>query len=257
MRRKKEKPHQKGSPAWMTTFADMVTLILVFFVMLFSMSVIDAQKFQAMVDSFQNRQVFEYFTSVVEFENPDSAGDSNDLELGGSGESDDGELDELLKEAEEYLYDNELSEYISATRDDRGVVLVLQEQLLFDTGEAYILDEAKPFLNKVGELLHNIPNMVKVEGHTDNRPISTFRYPSNWELSGARAGSVIRYLVENHQLDPERFIATGYGETRPIAPNDTPENLRKNRRVVIVITDPAFENQLTETIEETPSSTEP
>lgn len=257
MRRRKDKPQEKGSPAWMTTFADMVTLILVFFIMLFSMSVIDAQKFQEVIESFQNRHVFEYFTSVIEFEHPDT-GDSNDLELEGSGESDadDGELDELLREAEQFLYDNELSEYISATRDDRGVVLVLQEQLLFDTGEAYILDEARPFLNKVGELLHNIPNMVKVEGHTDNRPISTFRYPSNWELSGARAGSVIRYLVENHHLDPDRFIATGYGETRPIAPNDTPENLRKNRRVVIVITDPAFENQLDEFSEAAPVETD-
>jgi chemotaxis protein MotB len=84
---------------------------------------------------------------------------------------------------------------------------------------------------------------VKVEGHTDNRPIGTYRFPSNWELSSARASSVIRYIIQTENLDPKRFIAVGYGDTRPIAPNDTRENLQKNRRVEVIITDPAYEEQ--------------
>ena len=85
--------------------------------------------------------------------------------------------------------------------------------------------------------------MVKVEGHTDSRPISTYRYPSNWELSSARSSSVIRYLIENHGLDSTRFIAVGYGDTRPVVPNTSPENWQKNRRVEIVIMDPAFTDE--------------
>ncbi|MFP3471258.1 OmpA family protein, partial [Micrococcus sp. SIMBA_144] len=99
-----------------------------------------------------------------------------------------------------------------------------------DSGEATVLEDAYPFLNKVADLLAGIPNFVKVEGHTDNRPIDTYRFPSNWELSSARASSVIRYLTRTENLDPTRFIAVGYGDTRPIAPNDTSENLQKNRR---------------------------
>ncbi|WP_158736561.1 flagellar motor protein MotS [Alteribacillus sp. YIM 98480] len=249
MRRKEKKP-QKGSPKWMVTFSDMILLVLVFFVMLFSMSVIDAKKFEAIAESFQNRELLDALPSMVEFENPDQNPAQDDADSFNGLNSDQSEeemdLDQLLHEVESYLENNNLSEHISATRDDRGVVLVLQEQLLFESGEAQILSEAEPFLNKVGTLLQSLPNLVKVEGHTDDRPISTYRYPSNWELSGARASSVIRYLVNNHSLKQNRFIATGYGETRPIAPNNSKENLRENRRVVIVISDPDFEQNLRE-----------
>jgi chemotaxis protein MotB len=152
-------------------------------------------------------------------------------------------MDELLEEVQEFLEENEMNELISATRDDRGGVLVLQERTLFETAEADLIDSAEPFLGKVGTLLSAIPNMVKVEGHTDSRPISNFRYPSNWELSGARASSVIRYLVETNDLDPQRFVATGYGDTRPVVPNTTVENLQLNRRVVIVISDPTYSDE--------------
>ncbi|WP_240374589.1 flagellar motor protein MotS [Bacillus piscicola] len=252
MRRNKQKP-QKNSQKWMVTFSDMILLILVFFVMLFSMSAIDAKKFQALADSFQNRDMFNSLPSIIEFENPannvgseEKDGSLNELNEVDEGQLKQEELDDLLQEVEEYLAENNLNENISATRDERGVVLVLQEQILFETGEADILQDAEPFLNKVGALLKTLSNVVKVEGHTDDRPISTFRYPSNWELSGARAGSVIRYLTEEYDLDPKRFIATGYGETRPVAPNDTEDNLGKNRRVVIVISSPEFEEELTD-----------
>ncbi len=151
-------------------------------------------------------------------------------------------MDELLKEVNDFLEQNELTELISATRDDRGVVLVLQERTLFETAEAELLPEAELFLSKVGTLLKAISNSVKVEGHTDSRPISTYRYPSNWELSGARASSVIRFLIDTHNLEAKRFIATGYGDTRPVVPNTTVENLQLNRRVVIVISDPTHED---------------
>ncbi|SFF05100.1 flagellar motor protein MotS [Alteribacillus iranensis] len=244
MRRSKNKKPQRNNQKWMVTFSDMILLILVFFVMLFSMSVIDAKKFQAIADSFQNKDMFDSLPSIIELDN--MAEDRSNYDTSGSrdGDGNDGDLDALLKDVQSYLTDHELNEQITATRDERGVVLVLQEQLLFETGKADILKEARPFLNKVGKLLGTLPNTVKVEGHTDNRPISTYRYPSNWELSGARAGSVIRYLTEQYSLDPERFIATGYGETRPVAPNDSVENLRKNRRVVIVITSPEYEDKL-------------
>lgn len=254
-RRHIKRKGKSGAPAWMVTYSDMVTLILVFFILLFSMSQIDLVKFDAISESFRNRMIFDFYPSPVEMENPtehssveESGKNSNEFEnpsqLKNINDKDEeeekdqdqeDELSNLMDEVEEYLDKNDLNNVISATRTDIGVVLVLQESILFDTGEAEILKEGKPFLNKVGELFAKLPNQVKVEGHTDSRPISTSVYPSNWELSGSRASSVIRYLIDENDFDESRFSAVGYGETKPIAKNNSPRNWRKNRRVEIVI----------------------
>ncbi|MFZ0368221.1 MAG: flagellar motor protein MotS [Halobacillus sp.] len=259
--RRRKKPDNKGAPKWMTTYADMITLILVFFILLFSMSQINLVKFDALSESFRNRMIFDFYPSPVESqfptvqtkvqdngkknnefqeptETPDQIAEKNEAEK----EEISKDLEELKKEVDQYLEENELNDIISASQTKRGIVLVLEEQLIFETSEAQILDGAKPFLKKVGTLLTNIPNFVKVEGHTDNRQISTYRYPSNWELSGARSSSVIRYLLKTtDDLDSERFTAVAYGDTRPVAPNDSKENWRRNRRVEIVILDPDYE----------------
>ncbi|WP_077299025.1 flagellar motor protein MotS [Virgibacillus pantothenticus] len=251
-RRQIRRSSNKGAPKWMVTYSDMVTLILVFFVLLFSMSQIDLVKFEAISESFRNRMIFDFYPSAVpmdnpteqssnkesgeqsnEFDSPTQLPDTTDKDVQGDGDS--SSLDQLLQEVETYLDENDLNNVITATRTDQGVELVLQDSILFPTGEAVILESGKPFLNKVSSLLHNIPNPVHVEGHTDSRPISNYRYPSNWELSGARAGSVIRYLLNENHFDKSRFSSVGYADTQPIAPNTSPANWSKNRRVEIVI----------------------
>lgn len=243
-RRRKPIEPRANAPRWMVTFSDLITLILVFFILLFSMSQIDIVKFRAIADSFQQKQILEFYPSVIPFEKPSSEPEiemnADQRDTRAEREKD---LQELLTEIQAYLKENELSDIVVATRTERGVVLVLQEQALFASGEAAILETSYPFLNKVGNLLSQIPNFVKVEGHTDNRPISTYQFPSNWELSSARASAVIRYLIQAENLDPKRFIAVGYGDTRPIAPNDTSDNLQKNRRVEIIVSDPAYEEE--------------
>lgn len=253
----KRKKDTGGAPKWMTTYSDMITLILVFFILLFSMSQIDLEKFEAISESFRDRMIFDFQPTSIDMEN--SSSHSNVEEMGkhfhelktsealndedDEDEKDDkkdrdgDELDKLMEEIEAYLDENDLNDVISASRTERGVVLVLEESLLFDTAEADILEDGKPFLNKIGELLSEIPNQVEVEGHTDDRSIDTSRYPSNWELSGARASGVIRFLLDKNDFDDARFTATGYGDTRPTVDNDSPENWRKNRRVEIVIQD--------------------
>ncbi|HLS20904.1 MAG TPA: flagellar motor protein MotS [Bacillota bacterium] len=247
-RRRRRRSNEGGAPKWMVTYSDMVTLILVFFVLLFSMSQIDLVKFQAVTDSFRSRGVLDFFPSTVPGEYPSEHSDlQRDSDPGGLNttkplpyleeEDEEGKedsLQQLIGDVERFLDENDLTDVISANRTERGVVLVLQERILFDSGEAVILESGKPFLNKIGELLQDMPNHVKVEGHTDSRPISNYRYPSNWELSGARAGSVTRYLIEQNDFNEERFSIAGYGDTRPAVTN-TPENWYKNRRVEIVI----------------------
>lgn len=230
----------KGAPKWMVTFSDLVTLILVFFILLFSMSQIDIVKFKAVSESFQDKQFMDFYPSIIPFENP-SENDKNVVNQGPDSDRQEEErLENLLQEVEGYLEKNGLEDVIVANRTERGVVLVLQEQVLFESGEAEIIDRNSGFLDKVGSLLAGMPNLVKVEGHTDNRPIATYRYPSNWELSAARASSVIRYLAGTG-VDSKRFIAVGYGDTRPLVPNDSAENLEKNRRVEVIISDPRYE----------------
>ncbi|ENH95784.1 flagellar motor protein MotS [Gracilibacillus halophilus YIM-C55.5] len=255
MKLKKKRSEQKGAPKWMTTYSDMVTLILVFFVLLFSMSQIDAKKFQELAEALRNQSVMDQLPSIIPADEPSENSETQDESSGSddpimapdesdnedeqepenSTPSEGDELDQLLADVETFLQENQLNNVISATRTDQGVVLVLQETLLFETGEAEILEEGRPFLEKVGTLLDHIPNQVRVEGHTDDRPISSFRYPSNWELSTARASSVIRYIIDESSIDSARFHAAGYGATEPVVPNDSPENWEKNRRVEIVI----------------------
>ncbi|WP_102274239.1 flagellar motor protein MotS [Cytobacillus massiliigabonensis] len=228
----------KGAPGWMVTFSDLVTLILVFFILLFSMSQIDMIKFKAITESFQEH-FFDFYPSMIPLENP-AAVETELPEEKNEKDMSEESLQSLLTEVQNYLDKNGLEDVIIANRTERGVVLVLQEQVLFDPGQATLLGDSHAFLNKVGELLVKLPNLVKVEGHTDDIPMSSFRYPSNWELSAARASSVINYLIANHQLDSRRFIAVGYADTRPVISNDSPENRQKNRRVEIIISDPKY-----------------
>lgn len=237
LRRRPPKP-AKGAPRWMVTFSDLVTLILVFFILLFSMSQIDMIKFKAISESFRDRQVLDFYPSIIPNEHPASM-EQNDQNAGEEGDS----LNQLLMEIQTFLDQNGLEDVIVANRTERGVVLVLQEQVLFESGEASLIERSYPFLDKVGTVLSSMPNLVKVEGHTDNRPIKTYRYPSNWELSAARSSTVIRYLTENHNLENRRFIAVGYGETRPVVPNSGPVNWEKNRRVEIIISDPKYDEE--------------
>ncbi|QHS23045.1 flagellar motor protein MotB [Virgibacillus sp. MSP4-1] len=253
---RRKKNTGQGKSSWLNTYADMITLVLVFFILLFSMSQIDVKKFKAVADSYRERAIFDLQPSIIPADQPAEYGDDMDnqsnngehedmpasekedeREAGKSGENEDS-LDKVLNEVQNYLENEGLTDVVSANRTERGVVLILQENVLFETGEAEIIDEGKPLLDKIGVLLNRIPNHVRVEGHTDSRPITTYRYPSNWELSGARASSVIRYIIDHNNVKPNRFQAVGYADTRPKAENTSPENWQKNRRVEIIILEP-------------------
>ncbi|WP_188206448.1 flagellar motor protein MotS [Alkalibacillus aidingensis] len=258
MKRKKRTQPKRSAPVWMVTYSDMVTLILVFFILLFSMSQIDAVKFNAVAESYRDNVIFDFLPSAVPLENPtdhedqeDNGGlldeedyaDLSDEELAEEIAEDQENLEELHDEIQDYLDEHELNDVVSATRTERGIVLVLEERVLFESGRASLIDDFLPFLDKVAVLLDNIPNDINVEGHTDDVPMNSYRYPSNWELSTARASSVLRYFVEEQGLDPTRFKATGYGEYRPVAENDSAENRQKNRRVEIIILELNYERR--------------
>ncbi|MEC1263046.1 flagellar motor protein MotS [Bacillus swezeyi] len=220
-RRKRESGRKSSN--WIITFSDLITLILVFFILLFSMSQIDLNKFKAAVGSFQDRADGESATEQTDRGRDQHAKKAADSQ------------DDLLKKINDYIEKNQLSGLITAKRDERGVILVLQEAVLFDSGKADIKDQAYPLLHKIAVLLKTVSNPINVEGHTDNRPISTYRFPSNWELSAARASTVIGYFTEKEKLDSSRFLAVGYADTKPVRDNRTESHMKENRRVEIVI----------------------
>ena len=142
----------------------------------------------------------------------------------------------VKKELEKYINQNKLQNQLQVHLDKRGLVItLLSDKAYYDSGSAEMRPETKQILDHVTKFLKQNTNLIRVEGNTDNEPISTAQYPTNWELSTARATNVVRYMVETDGLQPERVSAAGYGQYRPRNKNDTPEHKQQNRRVDIVL----------------------
>ena len=211
---------------WLLTYADLITLLLAFFIVMYSMSQVDSKKFGRMSDALSG--VLKGGTVAMK------QGSHIGLLPGGGvlkiavlksiGESIE---NDFLGKGNEKMVNTEVSE--------RGLVIHIMEQALFNPGSAELTDKAKETLDIVAEHLKSLPNHIRIEGHTDNRPIKTSKYPSNWELSSARATEVVKFLIRNHDVRPDEISALGYGEYRPLAPNNTEDNRAKNRRVDIVV----------------------
>ena len=237
-RRRTEESSGGGSPEWMTTYGDMVTLLLCFFVLLFSFSEIDARKFKSMIASFQGSLGILDSDGINIVPTDDSTLPTTE----GMNEEQIKELLDFqgLQDAlEEFLMEKDLEDDILISMDSKGLIMRFQDNVLFDSGRADIKEEAKEILIEIVEFLDH-PDFrnkyIRVEGHTDSDPLKkNARYETNWELSTARASNVVRFFIEEMNLDPKRFSASGYSKYHPIAENDTPENKRKNRRVDIVI----------------------
>ncbi|PKM81946.1 MAG: hypothetical protein CVU88_03605 [Firmicutes bacterium HGW-Firmicutes-13] len=225
--------NQAGSPAWMTTYADMVTLLLCFFILLYSYSVIDAVKFDQIMSSLQVsflREKVGILESSIHLDTSAEQPAEYDVP--------DENLDEFYQtflSLQIYLQEVGLDNDIKIRYEDRGIVLEMREAVLFDSGRADLKGESLELLEHINLVLEKLPNKILVEGHTDNVPINQPMFPSNWELSVLRATKVVRYLTEMKGLAPERFVASGYGEHNPIDTNETPEGRAHNRRVNIVI----------------------
>ncbi len=256
-KRKAEEP-PKGAPAWQSTFADLMNLLLCFFVMLFAMSDVDKQKFELIAASFtQSFSVFsggaqavgdgilisngvsqlneldEYMTTMGKAaeENTEEQDKWDEIEQEQLQESE--SLSELVEEA---LNEQSLDGMVDVDFTSQYVSLTLNGALLFDSGSAEIKTDSLPILEKIGVILRKYgKSIIEIEGHTDNVPIHNSKFSDNNELSSARALSVFNYLVDNSGLDPAKVKHTGRGEYVPIADNATEIGRSKNRRVEIKI----------------------
>lgn len=224
---------------WMTTYSDLVTLLLCFFVLLFSFSVIDAKKFEAIIRSFQGSlSVLDSGKTIDEDQYISQALQSNRL-LREQQEAE--SMEWLYRQLDEYIQQNNLEGTVVLGVEERGLLIRFKDQVLFDSGKAIIRKDGEPIVQSIGEILKQNDRAIRVEGHTDNVPMHSLLYPSNWELSTARAVNVVKFFIEKVGIAPTRLSAAGYSEYHPIADNDTAENRQKNRRVDVVILRKSFE----------------
>lgn len=218
-------PEAPTAPFWMATFSDMATLLLTFFVLIVSMSEVEVKKFKDALSNFQGR------TGVLQFDAlTPTVGTINRV-----GEEDKRKRAQKFEEVLKYLKENDLEDKVQVNLTQEGLHVSITDSVMFSAGRSDLLPISKKILHLVSEVLDDDVHAVRVEGHTDDRPIRTGRFPSNWELSAGRAASVVRYLLELETAhDPAIYTAVGYGEHHPVESNDTAEGRASNRRVEIL-----------------------
>lgn len=240
---------------WVVSYADFITMLLALFIVLYAISQIDIAKMRdftnslnqsftsVQLDTAQKKKILSaiFSTTTAKIKsipikvNFQQQVDNLIEKLKNAQEqtsTDMIQLDNVKKLLQEELY---AQKEINMIHSERGLVISLADRVLFDPGSAEIKQEAIPTLYKIAEILKPLPNSIRVEGHTDNQPINTAQYPSNWELSTARATSIVRLFIEKYSLSADKISAAGYGEFKPISTNTTPEGRQANRRVDIVI----------------------
>ena len=233
MSKKKVKAAEKeNAERWLLTYADLITLLLVLFIVLYSMAQVDVKKFEGLSQSLSivfggigRAGVLEGGRSVI----PGHMQFKEKLNMQNTQER-----------VRHLIASMGLQGKVTATYEERGLVISIKDSVLFLSGSADVLDNAQIIIARVGQILGKMPNSIRVEGHTDNDYIHNERFFSNLELSTSRATSVLQYLIARCGIEPNRLSAAGYGEYKPHVPNTSPENKAQNRRVDIVLLNSEF-----------------
>ena len=262
MARKKEVEAEKeNGERWLLTYADLITLLMIFFIVMYSMSKIDANKFRALADSlntalgggtpakveisnnpsgpaiFVTGNPQANATQSGQSSNPDktAAAQNNSQQSQGNIDVENMTIEQIKARLDAFAKDNNIQSSLVSSIEERGLVVSIQDTLLFDSGSAVITPRAHQILDKISTVLATAPNYIRVEGHTDNLPIHTLQFPSNWELSVIRATNVVQIMAVEGGIASARLSATGYGEYRPITTNTTEAGRSQNRRVDLII----------------------
>ncbi len=266
MSRKREHEAEKeNSERWLLTYADLITLLMIFFVVLYSMSKVDAERFQAVAESLNKAlgggtpakiemstspvgpSLFQTGTPSTTTTVPGKGTDPNNTsntdpaaneETNNSGlgntDAENMSIIGIKAKLDKFAADNGIQTKLVSSMEERGLVVSIQETLLFESGSANIDTRAHEVLRNITTVLASAPNQIRVEGHTDNLPIHTAQFPSNWELSVIRSTNVVQ-ILQSEGINPSRLSAAGYGEFRPIASNDNVTGQGKNRRIDLII----------------------
>jgi len=248
--KRKEEPEETSSYNWMDTYGDMVTLLLCFFVLLYSFSSVDAGKWEELVSAFSGAYapgevaVFDESSireepitnidSMVDYESREETIAISNAEREEINEA----FDQLYQNIKTYINQNGMQDSLGVTRTEEAIFLRFNEIALFNPGKAKILPDSEATLRHIMKIIHtniSIISMIKIEGHTDNVPINNAEFSDNWDLAVKRATNALRLILSTELIDEEKLSAVGYGEYHPIATNDTAEGRAQNRRVDFVL----------------------
>ena len=221
---------------WEIVYSGFILILLCFFIMLCSFSTMEEAKIMRFVRSFAS--AVSLFEGGRKFDSglvvlPES---SDIVDIRSS-------IAKIFEELEILVMQSKLEDDVSISSSPQGLVMTLSNHALFDSGIADLSLEARPLLEKIGAVIAKTDYLVRIEGHTDNIPIRTERFPSNWELSTARAVNVLRYFIDNHGVPSQRLSAVGFGEYQPLVSNDSQEHRALNRRVEIIFINPHLESR--------------
>ncbi|MDR1159544.1 MAG: OmpA family protein [Syntrophomonadaceae bacterium] len=244
-----------GMERWLLSYADFITLLMVFFVILYSMSQVDMNKYAQMANAlsmvFSGQESVLDFPTIVRPDDTQQPQDADSESILNEIRQEQAQINSVMESISQYIENEDsqsseqqqtgvlplpkLSDEIIIYQQERGLVISLKDNLLFESGSDQLTSRARNLIIQVGSLLVDVPNFIRVEGHTDNLPINNARFPSNWELSVLRATNVVHVLNEDGLVPAERISVIGYGEYRPLVPNEDSLTRSMNRRVDIVI----------------------
>lgn len=210
---------------YLITYADLITLLLGLFIILYAISNVDSAKYDNLTTALGN--VFGSAKFKIETSSPIPISLNDKYSIA--------PLDYWKQELNDIINTNELNSSISVEDNERGVTIRILDDILFPSGEAELKIKAQEVLNLVAEVIKKLPNDIRVEGHTDNIAINSIKYPSNWHLSIARALNAAYHLIQAEEINPDKISVVGYSEYNPIADNLTSEGRAKNRRVDIIV----------------------
>ncbi len=248
-RRKHTEDEHENLERWLVSYADFITLLFAFFVVMYSISSLNEAKYRVLSKTLST--VFSTDTSsptgnpqsTLINMSPDQGSElvnllpevpPNPPAQGEAQESEQARMDRIVHQMEAVLAPYLQDDLVAVKRTELWVELEIKSGLLFASGSAGLAKGSEAMLYRLSQIFNGIDNIIHVEGHTDNVPIATFEFPSNWALSSARAASVVKQLVD-YGVSPERMVALGYGEYHPIAENSREEGRNRNRRVAIIV----------------------
>jgi chemotaxis protein MotB len=239
-RKKRHKEEEHIDETWLIPYADMLTLLLALFIVLFAMSSVDVDKFKMLSQSLN--MALNGGNGVLEYQDvklndiPNSFDREFDRSMFDLENKDMEQLEEIQKNINEYIEQRSLQDQLKTELSDEGLLIVIMDDALFDSGSAIVKEGSKRLAYEISEILAtDPPRDIIISGHTDNVPINNAQFSSNWHLSVMRAVNFMRVILEKESLDPEKLSVKGYGEFRPVAPNDAAEGRAKNRRVELLI----------------------
>jgi chemotaxis protein MotB len=248
MKRREEK--EPNHERWLLTYSDLITLLMIFFVVMYASSTVSTDKYKKLSQSLNVAFQGSSGSSIVGNDTAISIQDPNTTVIDkiiedsktavAAKTAEENNMEIIKKNVDKYLKQNGLSANVSTKIDERGLEVSLKSTLLFDSGKAEIKAESIKKLISIGKILNKVDNYVRIEGHTDSTPINNYEFSSNWQLSAFRATNVTELLILKSGIQPQKISAVAYGENRPVATNSTEIGKAKNRTVDIIILSSKF-----------------